>query len=126
MGLRYVLDARQGRRAKSWDCNAGSVPAEEFRALADLLAAAPPKVSFGQLSVMQLGYAAAAALEGTAAARWARLAQLEQDIIHLSANGVLLLVHAPLRTLTTHAESAALCYLGTMSNHGKCVGNHAW
>ncbi|CAL8470707.1 g10249 [Coccomyxa elongata] len=67
---------------------AGSVPAEEFRALTDLLAAAPPKVCFGQLSVMQLGYAAAAALEGTAAARWARLAQLEQDIIHLSANGM--------------------------------------
>ncbi|BDA45712.1 probable Sec1 family domain-containing protein 2 [Coccomyxa sp. Obi] len=67
---------------------AGSVPAEEFRALADLLAAAPPKVCFGQLSIMQLGYAAAAALDGAAAARWARLAQLEQDIIHLSANGM--------------------------------------
>lgn len=100
--------------------NAGSVPAEEFRALADLLAAAPPKVCFGQLSIMQLGYAAAAALEGIAAARWARLAQLEQDIIHLSANGVLLLVHCPLRGLRNQAESAAIHYLGAILNHGEC------
>ncbi|EIE22710.1 hypothetical protein COCSUDRAFT_42345 [Coccomyxa subellipsoidea C-169] len=65
---------------------AGSVPAEEFRALSELLAAAPPKVCFGHLGIMQLGCAAAAALSGPRADRWARLAELEQELIHLSAN----------------------------------------
>lgn len=69
---------------------AGSVPAEEFRALADLLAAAQAKVWLGQLSIMQLGYAAAAALSGPAADRWGRAAEHEQELIRLSANGAAL------------------------------------
>lgn len=103
--------------------NAGSVPAEEFRALADLLAAAPPKVCFGQLSIMQLGYAAATALEGTAAARWTRLAQLEEDIVHLSANGGILLV-------LCISESRYLerlcrkCLVACWSM--ECIGDHIW
>ena len=106
---------------------AGSVPAEEFRALGDLLASAPPQVCFGQLSIMQLGYAATAALDGVAAARWARLAQLEQDIIHLSANGVLLLANAPLHTLSNRARHCCkllfwyhVCCLVTIY-HGECL-----
>ena len=66
---------------------AGSVPAEEFTALSELLASAPPKVCFGHLGILQLGYAAAAALSGPSAARWTHLAELEQKILHLSANG---------------------------------------
>lgn len=66
---------------------AGSVPVEEFSALARLLAAAPPAVHLKQLSILQLAYAATAALSGRGHATWEAMARAEQELITLSANG---------------------------------------
>ena len=65
----------------------GSVPAEEFAALSELLAATPLAAQLANLSIMQLGAAAAAALGGERGSRWAAVGKLEQDLIHASAQG---------------------------------------
>ncbi len=88
---------------------AGSVPAEEFAALAELLAAAPLAAQLAHLGIMQLGAAAAAALGGERGSRWAAVGVLQQDLIRASAQGAFLKTAMDFHLIHPHAMQEPSC-----------------
>ncbi|KAK9829698.1 hypothetical protein WJX72_007414 [[Myrmecia] bisecta] len=64
----------------------GAASPAELQALAELLAASPQAV-LNQGTIMQIGFAAAAALQGAGAEKWDMLAKQEKQLLLLSGEG---------------------------------------